>query len=225
MKTSFATVREIKNASPTVKIISLVPDEKIPFKPGQWIYVFAEKDGEKVKRAYSLASHPDEPELRLCIKRVENGFMSNFLCNMRPGQKLEISQPFGIFTLNEPGKDIMFIATGTGIAPFMSMLPEMVKRHYAGHVTVIFGARTRNEILYEDEMNKISGSIKLSFIPVLSREEWQGEKGHVQDTVKKYAKKNGEAYICGLMQMVTEVRQLLEEIGFERKRIHFENYI
>ncbi|MBS3054006.1 MAG: hypothetical protein J4431_00525 [Candidatus Aenigmarchaeota archaeon] len=225
MRTTFAAVHQVKDASPTVKIISLAPEEKISFKAGQWIYIFADKGGEKIKRAYSVASHPDEPELRLCVKRVENGFMSNFLCDMTPGRRLEISQPFGTFILDEPGKDIIFIATGTGIAPFMSMLPELAMRRYGGHVTVIFGARTRDEVLYEKEINKMTASINLSFVPVLSREEWAGEKGHVQDAVKKYAKPGGEAYICGLVQMVTEVRQLLEGMGLDRKRIHFENYI
>ena len=107
----------------------------------------------------------------------------------------------------------------------MSMIPELVKTGYSRSATVIFGARTHDEILYADNMKKFSQSLNVTFIPVLSREAWKGEKGHVQDAIRKYAKPGCEAYICGLMQMVTEVRQLLEEMGFDKKRIHFENYI
>ena len=224
MKTIKAVVTGVRENTPTVKTITLKPSEPVIFKPGQWIYVFADNGRERVKRAYSIAAPPGE--IKLCVKRVEGGFMSNLLCNAKKNDTLEIAGPFGAFTLGNVQGDVAFVATGTGIAPFMSMLPTLAKNDYKCKVTVIFGARTKDEILYEDEMKEFSKRMNVEFVPVLSREPaWNGEKGHVQDVIIKKLKPDCDVYICGLMPMVTDVRKLLEEKGFDRKRIHFENYI
>ncbi|MBI4014708.1 MAG: FAD-dependent oxidoreductase [Candidatus Aenigmarchaeota archaeon] len=224
MKTISAAVTGVRENTPTVKTITLKPAEPIIFKPGQWIYVFADNGGKKVKRAYSIAAPPGE--IRLCVKCVKGGFMSNRLCNTKKGDTLEIAGPFGAFTFTEPSGDVAFIATGTGIAPFMSMLPTLTENGYTGKATVIFGARTEDEILYKDEMKEFSKRMRFEFIPVLSREpSWKGEKGHVQNVIIKKLKPDCDVYVCGLMPMVADVRKLLEEKGFDRKRVHFENYI
>jgi ferredoxin-NADP reductase len=94
------------------------------FVAGQWVSLKANKaDGEEITRAYSIASPPDESNhFALCLNRVQDGFMSNFLCDLKPGAELEAQGPFGDFILRPPMRDTIFIATGTGIAPFRSML-------------------------------------------------------------------------------------------------------
>src|ERR1035437_8196514 len=94
------------------------------FVPRQWLSVKATTpDGEEMTRAYSIASPPSENgRVAFCLNRVQDGFMSNYLCNLDAGAKVEFQGPFGDFILRPPLGDTVFIATGTGIAPFRSML-------------------------------------------------------------------------------------------------------
>src|SRR2546422_6736717 len=94
------------------------------FVAGQWLSLKANKpDGEEISRAYSIASPPgDDNRFALCLNRVQEGFMSNFLCDMKEGDEIHCQGPFGDFILRPPLRDTVFIATGTGIAPFRSML-------------------------------------------------------------------------------------------------------
>src|SRR5207245_8179196 len=97
------------------------------FEPGQFISIFAEKDGKRISRPYSIASWPENKAyLELCIKVVEGGFMSNYLHHVRPGTKLPTIAPLGRFVIQEPiPYDPVFVATRTGVAPFTSMLAHM----------------------------------------------------------------------------------------------------
>src|SRR3972149_5851996 len=94
------------------------------FEPGQFISVFAEKDGKRISRPYSIASWPEnKAHLELCIKVVEGGFMSNYLHHVPVGTKLQTIGPLGRFVLQEPiPYDTVFIATGTGVAPFIAVM-------------------------------------------------------------------------------------------------------
>src|ERR1700674_4993371 len=94
------------------------------FVPGQWLSLKqAKPDGEELTRAYSIASPPAEDNrFALCLNRVQEGFMSNFLCDMKEGDEISCQGPFGDFILRPPLRDTIFIATGTGIAPLRSML-------------------------------------------------------------------------------------------------------
>jgi ferredoxin-NADP reductase len=94
------------------------------FVAGQWMS-FSQNlpDGEEITRAYSIASPPEgDNKFALCLNRVQDGFMSNFLCDMTEGDEISCQGPFGDFILRPPLRDTIFIATGTGIAPFRSML-------------------------------------------------------------------------------------------------------
>src|ERR1700722_15460063 len=94
------------------------------FVAGQWLSFKTKKaDGEEITRAYSIPPPPqDNNKFALCLNRVQDGFMSNFLCDMKEGDEISCQGPFGDFILRPPLRDTIFIATGTGIAPFRSML-------------------------------------------------------------------------------------------------------
>ena len=100
------------------------------FVAGQWLSFKTNKpDGEEIVRAYSIASPPDsDNKFALCLNRVQDGFMSNFLCDMKEGDEIACQGPFGDFILRPPMRDTIFIATGTGIAPFRSMLQLAFER-------------------------------------------------------------------------------------------------
>src|SRR5690242_7456964 len=96
--------------------------EELYFVPGQFVSFTETLRGKKITRPYSIASPPDGNRFEICLNLVDDGFFSPYLFAMKPGDTVEMSAPLGYFVLRNPGKDAIFVATGTGIAPFRSML-------------------------------------------------------------------------------------------------------
>jgi ferredoxin-NADP reductase len=145
------------------------------FVAGQWLsFKHNKPDGEEITRAYSIASPPAETNrFALCLNRVQDGYMSNYLCDMREGDAIICQGPFGDFILRPPMRDTLFIATGTGIAPFRSMLHWLLgdtSRHQEKHIWLIFGNRTETDIYYPDEFLGLAEKhANFHFMPTLSR--------------------------------------------------------
>ncbi len=205
------------------------------FVPGQFVSIKLRKpDGKEHTRAYSIASAPrGDTRFDLCLNRVDAGFLSNWLCDLEVGTELEFHGPHGMFTLREPARDSIFIATGTGIAPIRGMIHwlfEKPERHEGHEFWLVFGTRFEENIYYREEFERIAREHpNFHYVPTLSRcgELWTGCKGYVQDQVREIAgeRKDMQAYICGLHQMVDANRKLLkEELGWDRKQIVFERY-
>jgi len=204
------------------------------FVPGQWLSLKASTaEGEEITRAYSIASPPTENgRFAFCLNRVQDGFMSNYLCDLREGGEISFQGPFGSFILRPPMRDTIFIATGTGIAPFRSMLHWLLadhSRHQGRDVWLLFGSRYEQDIYYRGEFEQLSiQHSNFHFLPTLSRgsPEWLGLRGHVQEHVRHIAAGHTEmhAYICGLDKMVTANRELLKSLGWDRKQILYEKY-
>jgi ferredoxin-NADP reductase len=121
------------------------------FVPGQWLSVKASTaDGEEITRAYSIASPPSgNGHFAFCLNRVQDGFMSNYLCGLDPGAQITFQGPFGDFILRPPLRDTVFIATGTGVAPFRSMLHWLLaedSRHQGRQFWLLFGARQEQDL-------------------------------------------------------------------------------
>ncbi len=123
------------------------------FVPGQWLSVKATTpEGEEMTRAYSIASPPGENgHFAFCLNRVEEGFMSNYLCGLEEGAQISFQGPFGSFILRPPLRDSVFIATGTGIAPFRSMLHWLLAERGAASgasvLAVVWGAHGSRPLL------------------------------------------------------------------------------
>lgn len=204
------------------------------FVAGQWMSFKATKpDGEEITRAYSIASPPSEDNhFALCLNRVQDGFTSNYLCDMKEGNEIACQGPFGDFILRPPMRDTIFIATGTGIAPFRSMLHWLLaeeSRHQGKQLSLVFGNRTEKDIYYHDEFLRLSAEhANFLYQPTLSRggPEWQGLRGYVQEHVPAItqARSDMHAYICGLDKMVKANRDLLKSLGWDRKSILYEKY-
>jgi ferredoxin-NADP reductase len=201
---------------------------------GQWLSLkHNQQDGEEITRAYSIASPPGEDNrFALCLNRVQDGFMSNFLCDMKEGAEISCQGPFGDFILRPPLRDTVFIATGTGIAPFRSMLHWLLadaSRHQGRNLSLVFGNRTEKDIYYHDEFLRLAAEHKtFHYLPTLSRgtADWSGLRGYVQEHVPAIAQGRTDmhAYICGLDKMVKANRDLLKGIGWDRKSILYEKY-
>jgi ferredoxin-NADP reductase len=207
---------------------------RFDFVAGQWLsFKHRHLDGREITRAYSIASPPTEGNgFALCLNRVANGFMSNVLCQLREGEELCCQGPFGDFILRSPLRDTVFIATGTGIAPFRSMLHwlfEKESRHQGRQFWLVFGSRSEIDIYYHQEfLHLAAGHANFHYLPTLSRgsTEWTGLRGYVQDQVAGTlaGRTHIDAYICGLDKMIKANRDLLERMGWEPKAIRYEKY-
>jgi ferredoxin-NADP reductase len=158
--------------------------------------------------------------------------MSNYLCDLPQGAVIQVKGPFGSFILRPPLRDTIFIATGTGIAPYRSMLHWLfadTERHHNKQFWLVFGSRTQRDIYYHDEFLQLAAEHpNFHYMPTLSRgsDNWPGLRGYVQEHIRKLAEGRADmhAYICGLEKMVTANRELLKSLGWERKSILYEKY-
>lgn len=231
-----ALLRRVIALTPSTKHFEWEMAEGGPFEyyAGQFVSLEVRRDGEKETRPYSIASAPrDGKTFDLCLNRVEGGYVSNFLCDLEPGAVVDVQGPHGSFVASQPvEQELVFIATGTGIAPIRGMLEEI----FAGaaepkhDVTLIFGVRNPNTILYRGEFEALAREhARFHFVPTLSwpPADWKGKTGYVQEHLRQIfaGRKDFKAYICGLKAMVDEVRFILkEEFGLDRKQIRFEKY-
>lgn len=208
------------------------------FKPGQFVTLDLPIHERPAKRwrSYSIASWPDGSNVfELLIVLLEDGAGTPYLFNdVKEGSELTFRGPQGVFTLPDPlEKELYFVCTGTGIAPFRSMV-QHIHRHRIPHppIHLIFGTRTQNDLLYVDELKQLEEEMEgFYFVPTLSREKWDGRQGYVhevyEDLVKE--KKGGspppaQFYLCGWKAMVDEAKQRIQGLGYERKAIHQELY-
>jgi ferredoxin-NADP reductase len=199
------------------------------FIPGQFVSVKELVDGKEITRAYSIASAPDGLRFALCLNRVPEGLVSPKLFAMTAGEEIEIQEPLGYFTLRHSGKAAVFVATGTGIAPFRSMLLA-ASLEQSGPITLLLGARYAHGVLYREEFEMLARRhAHFRFLPTITRpdENWSGATGRVQahvDEVLAADVEKPDVYICGLKEMVDDVRALLKQRGFDRKQIIYEKY-
>ncbi|MEO6539208.1 MAG: FAD-dependent oxidoreductase [Ferruginibacter sp.] len=221
-----------------------VPELEIfNFKPGQFVTIdlpIHEKPNKRW-RSYSIASWPDGTNVfELCIVLLNDGVGTNYLFNeIKVGSEITFRGPVGVFTL--PGvldKDLFLICTGTGIAPFRSML-HYIKIHQIEHreIYLIFGSRTKNDLLYYEELTVLCETMPhVHYLPTLSRQEWDGAKGYVHELYEDICKANityqdsvpqikpADFYLCGWKNMIDEAKLRIQTLGYERKAIHQELY-
>jgi len=211
-----------------------VPElESFEFKPGQFVTLdlpIHEKPSKRW-RSYSIASWPNGTnEMELVIVLLEEGAGTNYLFNqVSVGSELIYRGPQGVFTLpDQIEKDLFFICTGTGIAPFRSML-HYISEHNIPHknLYLIFGCRKKCNLLYYDELTSLAASLpNFHYVPTLSREEWEGKKGYVHAIYEELAaeKRPADFMLCGWKNMIDEAKQRIQALGYDRKSIHQELY-
>jgi ferredoxin-NADP reductase len=158
--------------------------------------------------------------------------MSNYLCSLDEGATITFQGPFGDFILRPPLRDTVLIATGTGIAPFRSMLHWLLAesdRHQGREFWLLFGARRYQDIYYREEFEQLAAQHdNFHFLPTLSRadDHWKGLRGYVQQHLGEIVgmRNDMHAYICGLDKMVKANRELLKTLGWDRTAIRYEKY-
>lgn len=202
---------------------------RVDFVPGQFVSLSGTVDGKHITRAYSIASAPSGGNrFELCLNRVDDGAFSPHLFDLSPGDAVEMQPPLGTFTLREPLRDSLLVATGTGIAPFRSMLRARLKADSPAF-TLLFGVRYESHLVYRSEFEAMAREFpQFRFWPTLTQPTpgWQGRVGRVQAHLPEAigGRSDIDIYLCGLQPMVDDVRQLLKGMGFDRKQIRYEKY-
>jgi glycine betaine catabolism B len=236
-----AKVIKIENETANTRRFWLqVPElENFDCKPGQFVTLDLPIHEKKNKRwrSYSIASWPDGTNIfELVIVLMEEGAGTTYLFNeINVGSEILFRGAQGVFILPDVlDTDYYLICTGTGIAPFRSMLHH-ITLHNIPHknVYLIFGTRKKENLLYYEELKTLAANNPgIHYIPVLSREEWEGATGYVHQAYKDLiaAKKNSDAlppahfYLCGWKNMIDEAKATITEMGYDRKAIHQELY-
>lgn len=211
-----------------------VPElERFDFLPGQFVTLdlpIHEKPNKRW-RSYSIASWPDGTNVfELLIVHAQGGLGTTYLFNeIQIGSEISFRGAQGIFTLPQNiDKDLFLICTGTGIAPFRSMVHYLALQKTAiKNVHLIFGCRTKADLLYFDELKELEKKLPgFHYHPTLSREKWEGHHGYVHpvymDTCTE--KQDAHFFLCGWKHMIDEAKKHILEMGYDKKAIHQELY-
>jgi len=199
------------------------------FVPGQFLSLTHQIGEDEITRAYSIASPPEGKKFALCANLVPDGRFSPYLFAMEPGDEVSFKGPYGAFILRKQLSDSILVATGTGIAPFRAMLLGQLRQHPEHRFTLIFGVRHEEGLLYHDEFVQLAKECgNFDYRPTLTRlpETWTGRTGRVQAHVLEAMgeRRDMDVYICGLREMVDDLRARLKETGLDRKKIIYEKY-
>lgn len=212
------------------------PDERITYKPGQYIQLEIPKyklSSAPEFRAFSMASIPGEiQKIELYVGLVEKGIVSTYVHDfLKEGDKLVMRGPFGDFYYRESDRDILLIATGTGLAPILSILRYMRTKNIGRKTTLFFGTRMKEDLYCVEELKILEKELPaFTYIPTLSRvpdnEPWEGERGRVTALIENHITKGADldVYICGNAEMVESCLEILKEKGISEDHTYFDNF-
>jgi CDP-4-dehydro-6-deoxyglucose reductase len=191
-------------------VLRLPPKSNFNFNSGQYVNIIK----GNITRSYSIANCSDHKnQLEFFIKNYENGLMSDyFFKEAKINDLLRLEGPIGTFFLRESSfKNIVFLATGTGIAPIKSILEGLdksLKQYQNKNFWIIIGARNQKDLFWKPNLK----NLHIKYIPVLSRQvnDWNGAKGYVQDIVlkQKIDLENTQVYACGSNDMINSAKEL-----------------
>ncbi len=206
------------------------------FKPGQFVLFdvpLIDNPADVQTRAFSIASMPSEFELLFAIKLVPGGRASRWVKEMvEEGSEIVIKGPFGNFLLDPtPDRSLLFIATGTGIAPFRSQIVDALERGDTRKIDLIFGVMAEQDLFWMEELDALAKKYPhfCTHVTLTSPSAgWTGHRGRVQALAPKIVTEfaNTLVYACGNPDMTKEVKTLATtEWGLDRKAVHIEGYI
>ncbi|MFH2107574.1 MAG: NADH:ubiquinone reductase (Na(+)-transporting) subunit F [Chrysiogenia bacterium] len=201
---------------------------------------------ETVTRAYSMANYPDEKGIIMLNVRIASpppqkpnappGQMSSYLFNLKPGDKVFITGPYGEFFARDTQNEMIFIGGGAGMAPMRSHIFDQLKRlKSARKMSYWYGARSLRELFYQDDFAQLSAkfpnfSWHLALSEPQAQDNWTGHTGFIHQVLfDQYLKdhpapEDCEYYICGPQLMLAAVLNLLDNLGVERENILFDDF-
>jgi ferredoxin--NADP+ reductase len=239
-----ATLVERDDLTSSIARFRIRPDDGVPaFEPGQYLALGLPVDGRLLQRPYSTASPRGAREqVEFLIRRVPGGAFTSLLWELPVGARLHMGRPKGLFTM-KPGdtRDHLFIATGTGLAPFVSMLETLLEGGGSGarppRAVVIHGVSKVGELAYRDRLERwASDGRAVAYAPAISRPYhpenagWAGAAGRVDAILDALCDEheldpNGTvAYLCGNPEMIAAGERILAARGFPPDGIVSEHY-
>jgi len=197
-------------------------------------------------RAYSMANYPEEKGIIMLNVRIATpppkipeakpGIMSSYIFNLKPGDKVTISGPFGEFFAKDTDAEMVFIGGGAGMAPMRSHIFDQLKRlHSKRKITFWYGARSKREIFYQEDFDKLAEefpnfSWHVALSDALPEDNWTGYTGFIHNVVYENYLKNHPApedceyYMCGPPMMTKSVIDMLHNLGVEDDNILLDNF-
>jgi propane monooxygenase reductase subunit len=214
-------------------VLRLVEPQQINFFPGQYVDIII--PGTEATRSFSMAntSSRESGQLEFVIKIYPDGLFSHFLdSQLAPGDRLNLTGPFGVFTLREGHDvDLIFVGGGAGMAPILSLLRSMAERGIQRKATYYYGARGRRDLCFEKELRALEETLPaFRYVPALSEpaegDAWDGEVGLITDVVTRHEAdlKSAHAYVCGPPPMVEAAMPLLTRLGVPQKHVYYDKF-
>jgi len=211
--------------------LELVDPPRFHYKAGQFITVPV---ADQTLRSYSIASPPDDPTaLVVAVDIQPGGPGSRYFAALKPGDDIKFQGPYGAFVVRDDAMPhLLFIGTGTGIAPLRSMILDLEARGQGARpMTLFFGVRYADDFMYHDEFlgmaERHPGTF--TYIPSISRPEgsaWPGETGRVTRIIPRLLTsiEGKTAYLCGSKEMLKDVTEILVGMGMDKKQIKREQF-
>lgn len=219
-------IKRVRDEAREIRSFDMLPEDcteahDIDFAPGQ---VAVLKLPEEYPAYFAFASAPEDAELELLVKRAQGASARIF--EMNEGDYVELADVVGRgFPLDEQrGKDLVFVAMGTGVAPLRSALRHVLKRKQEfGRLVVLYGARTPDDFCYRDETESWEAA-GVELRQVISRpdgHDWSGPTGYVQSLLEHVLPdlRRPVALICGSREMIEQTRERLKILGFKPEEI------
>lgn len=233
-----ATVELIDDLTYDIKRVRLALEEpsSIAFTPGQYVQLECPPytlNPEAVYRAYSIASDPtDDNHLEFIIRLVPKGICTTWVFEyLSEGDDVTLNGPHGDFQLHDDDREMIFIAGGSGMAPFCSMLPRLKVNGDQRRIRYFFGAKAARDLFYLETMREYEKELAdFQFIPALSEpapdDRWDGETGLITEVVGRYYQdcSDKRAYLCGSPGMIDACVRVLSERGLTEDCIFFDKF-
>lgn len=208
----------------------------LTFTPGQFVLFdvpLVDNPADIQPRALSVASTPSEEELLFVAKLNPGGRISRWIVEtLRPGTQVSMKGPFGLFVLDtKTSKDYLFIATGTGVAPFRSQIKHALAALDKRRMDLIFGVRLEESLFWREELVALTKQYENFFLHLAlssPSDTWTGHRGRVQTLVPQIIRDFSQksVYVCGSPDMTKEMQQLsLEAWKVAKEDLHVEGYI
>jgi NAD(P)H-flavin reductase len=225
-----AEVVQIDRRADDIAVLTLAPDQPLPFIAGQHITVQTPR-WPRVWRPYSIACRPREDGLlTLHVKAISGGWVSTALVRYtEPGSALVLGPPLGTMSLEQAGdRDLLCIAGGTGLSPVKAIIEQAIRESSATprRIYLYYGARRRQELYDLPDLWRLADAYQgLQVIPVASDDPaFDGMQGNIGRVAARYMPQAScEAYVAGPAEMVGETIRVLARAGLDQERIHFDD--
>ncbi len=230
----------IKDLTYDIKLLrfDLKDPSEINFIAGQYVQMQTvpyDDVKDSVQRAYSMSSPSFEKSyIELMVRLVPDGICTTWVHQyLREGDTVTLIGPIGDFYLRDGKGEIILVAGGSGMAPMTSLLEDIAHRKIARKVIYFFGALTRNDLFYLDEMEALTKKIpNFTFVPALSQpepdDEWNGEKGLITQPLETYLQKMNtsecQGYLCGSPGMINACIAIMKKYGITSDRIYYDPF-